>query len=105
MSRQFIKNKPVISFVIFSSVCIGLDMAVIRTQANSQIQVEISSHNPHHLPNEFNPNLNWVEHKAKVISAAKEGVAEEGETMHAIAMRGNKSLSGPIYDYTTGTSN
>ena len=117
MPKEFIKNKPVISLAIFVGVCVGLGMVVTRVQANIQTQAEVLNQNPHQLPDEFNPKLHWVEQKilvdekqvkddaSETINLAKEEPADEQETIHAIAMKGNNSLAKPIYDYTTGTSN
>ena len=103
--------------VAISLVCVAIGLVTIKAQANNPSQVEVSDNNQHQLPDEMNPKLNWVEHKLdvveqkikddaiEVISVAKEEVAEEAETIHAIAMRDNKSQAKPIYDYTTGTSN
>jgi zinc transporter len=42
---------------------------------------------------------------SEAIGEIKEEVAEEKQTIHAIAFKNNKSEAKPIYDYTTGTSN
>jgi hypothetical protein len=118
MAKQFIQNKPVISSVILAVVCVGMGMAVRSVEANiGQPAVEVSANNPHYLPDELNPKLNWVEQKLEVgelkakdvaseaIGEIKEEVAEEAQTIHAIAFKDNKSEAKPIYDYTTGTSN
>jgi hypothetical protein len=118
MPKQFLQNKPVTSFAIFTLVCAGLGLAVKQVEASiGQSHVEVSANNPHFLPDELNPKLNWVEQKleageqkakdvaSEAIGEIKEEVAEEAQTIHAIAFKDNKSEAKPIYDYTTGTSN
>ena len=117
MPKQFIKKRPLTSFALLTTVCLTLGVAVTQVQANIRNSTTSGANNPHRIPDDLNPKLDWVEHQiiATEINAQRdllvkpedtvENEGDQVDTIHAIAMKDNKSFSKPIYDYTTGTSN
>ena len=116
MSKQFIKKRPLTSFALLTTVCLMLGVAVTQVQANIP-SLTSEANNPHRIPDDLNPKLDWAEHQIiateingqrDLLVKPEDTVENEGDqvdTIHAIAMKDNKSFSKPIYDYTTGTSN
>jgi len=94
-----------------------LGVAVTQVQANIPSPTMSGANNPHRIPDDLNPKLDWEEHQiiaTEIVSQSDlinesgdviENMGDENDTIHAIAMKDNKSFSKPIYDFTTGTSN
>lgn len=116
MPRQFIQKKPLTSIVLVTVVCFMLGLVVTQVQASMQSSIELSVNNQHLIPNDFNPKLHWEEQKIFASETSQEdlmGLSNESfdksseniDTIHSVAMKNNKSVSQPVYDFTTGTSN
>lgn len=117
MPKQFIQKRPVTSVALLVTVCLSLGMVVTQVQATIDSSVVAETNNPHLIPDDLNPKLHWLEHttiSAEILGQvdliarvdnASENISEEADTIHAIAMKNNKRLPEPTYDYTTGTAN
>ncbi|QKM65266.1 hypothetical protein DCO17_08485 [Polynucleobacter tropicus] len=65
-----------------------------------------SPSNPHRIPDHMDPKSQALSREIQSIKyEVNEGLVEVEETIHSIAFRDSHSLSQPILDYTTGTSN
>jgi hypothetical protein len=111
--KDFLGRRPHLSFIALGAVCIGIGLVVTQVQANISESAVKAENNPHHLPDEFNPNFQRLEDKLREVKLevkeapeiAKEEVTQDPETLHSLALKGNTASTKVTYDYTTGTSN
>lgn len=100
---SFCGRHPLASLLTLSLFIFGT--AAIASTA-IQPSIVYAENNPHRIPDHLDPkSIALAKEIAEIKYEAKDDVAELSETIHTVAFQGSNSLSHPILDYTTGTSN
>ena len=100
---QFLRAMTYAGFFLAACAVWMVTGSVEASMTNGSIEAQ---NNPHQIPNELNPKFPRIYEKLEAMKTKAAGLmVESSETLHSLALSGQKIKDVPTYDYTTGTSN